>query len=98
MSTIRAMKVEPGKPITLIDMKNKLIAFQLQVGGYIETVPISEDSVMIVDEEGMLKNYQRNELASYISGVHIYGTALIVGVDGEEFTDCPEQFFVWLGQ
>ena len=29
MSTIRAMKVEPGKPITLIDMKNKLIAFQL---------------------------------------------------------------------
>lgn len=95
---MRAMKIEPGKPITLIDMKNKLIAFQLQVGGYIETVTISEDSVMIVDEEGMLKNYQHNDLASYISGVHIYGTALIVGVDGEEFTDCPEQFFVWIGQ
>lgn len=98
MSTIRAMKIEPGKPITIIDMKNKLIAFQLQVGGYIETVPLSEDSVMIVDEEGMLKQYQHNDLASYISGVHIYGTALIVGVDGEEFTDCPEQFFVWLGR
>lgn len=98
MGTIRAMKIEPNKPITIIDLKNKLIALQLQVGGYIETVPLGEDSVMIVDEEGMLKQYQRNELASYISGTHIYGTALIVGVDGEEFTDCPEQFFVWLGQ
>ena len=95
---MRAMKIEPGKPIEIIDVKNKLRALQLQVGGYIETVPLSEDSVMIVDEEGMLKQYQHNDLASYISGVHIYGTALIVGVDGEEFTDCPEQFFVWLGQ
>ena len=95
---MRAMKIEPGKPITIIDVPNKLRSLQLQVGGYIETVPLSEDSVMIVDEEGMLKNYQHNDLASYISGVHIYGTALIVGVDGEEFTDCPEQFFVWLGQ
>ena len=92
------MKIEPCKPIEIIDVKNKLRALQLQVGGYIETVPLSEDSVMIVDEEGMLKQYQHNDLASYISGVHIYGTALIVGVDGEEFTDCPEQFFVWLGQ
>ena len=95
---MRAMKIEPGKPIEIIDVKNKLRALQLQVGGYIETVALSEDSVMIVDEEGMLKQYQHNDLASYISGVHIYGTALIVGVDGEEFTDCPEQFFVWLGQ
>lgn len=95
---MRAMKIEPGKPIEIIDVKNKLRALQLQVGGYIETVPLSEDSVMIVDEEGMLKQYQHNDLASYISGVHIYGTALIVGVDGEEFTDCPEQFFVWLGK
>lgn len=95
---MRAMKIEPGKPIEIIDVKNKLIALQLQVGGYIETVPLSEYSVMIVDEEGMLKQYQHNDLASYISGVHIYGTALIVGVDGEEFTDCPEQFFVWLGK
>lgn len=95
---MRAMKIEPGKPIEIIDVKNKLRALQLQVGGYIETVPLSEDSVMIVDEEGMLKQYQHNDLASYISGVHIYGTALIVGVDGEEFTDCPEQFFIWLGK
>lgn len=95
---MRAMKIEPGKPIEIIDVKNKLRALQLQVGGYIETVPLSEDSVMIVDEDGMLKQYQHNDLASYISGVHIYGTALIVGVDGEEFTDCPEQFFVWLGK
>lgn len=94
---MRAMKIEPGKPIEIIDVKNKLRALQLQVGGYIETVPLSEDSVMIVDEEGMLKQYPHNDLASYISSRHIYGTALIVGVDGEEFDDVPDQYYVWLG-
>lgn len=94
---MRAMKIEPGKPIEIIDVKNKLRALQLQVGGYIETVPLSEDSVMIVDEEGMLKQYPHNDLASYISRRHIYGTALIVGVDGEEFDDVPDQYYVWLG-
>ena len=99
---MRAMKLELNS-ISLIDINGDTVEKELKemqqaVGGYIETVTISEDSVMIVDEEGMLKNYQHNDLASYISGVHIYGTALIVGVDGEKFTDCPEQFFVWLGQ
>lgn len=98
MGTIRAMKIEPNKPITIIDVKNKLIALQLQVGGYIETVPLGEDSVMIVDEEGMMKQYPHNDLASYISERHIYGTALIVGMDlSGHFFDVPEQYYVWLG-
>ena len=95
---IKVLMKRPDSGWYVTNVSNTLKNLQNLVGGYIETVPISEDSVMIVDEEGMLKNYQHNDLASYISGVHIYGTALIVGVDGEEFTDCPEQFFVWLGQ
>ena len=94
---MRALKLEMNS-ISIVDVDNDLKALQKAVGGHIETVGLKDGSVMIVDEEGMLKQYQRNELASYISGTHIYGTALIVGVDGEEFTDCPEQFFVWLGQ
>ena len=83
--------------IDVIDVENDLHALQKAVGGHIETVGLKDGSVMIVDEEGMLKQYPHNDLASYISGHHIYGTALIVGVDGDKFDDVPEQYFTWLG-
>ena len=93
---MRALKLEMNS-ISIVDVDNELIALQEAVGGHIETVGLKDGGVMIVDEEGMLKQYPHNDLASYISEKHIYGTALIVGVDGEEFDDVPEQYYVWLG-
>ena len=93
---MRALKLEMNS-ISIVDVDNDLKALQKAVGGNIETVGLKDGSVMIVDEEGMLKQYPHNDLASYISEKHIYGTALIVGVDGEEFDDVPEQYYVWLG-
>ena len=93
---MRALKLEMNS-ISIVDVDNELRALQKAVGGRIETVGLKDGGVMIVDEEGMLKQYPHNDLASYISGKHIYGTALIVGVDGEEFDDVPEQYYVWLG-
>lgn len=83
--------------ISIIDVDNDLHALQEEVGGRIETVRMKDGGLIIADEEGILKQYPHNDLASYISGRHIYGTALIVGVNGEEFDDVPEQYFVWLG-
>ena len=93
---MRALKLEMNS-ISIIDVDNDLKALQKAVGGNIETVGLKDGAVMIVDEEGMMKQYPHNDLASYISEKHIYGTALIVGVDGEEFDDVPEQYYVWLG-
>ena len=93
---MRALKLEMNS-ISIVDVDNDLKALQKAVGGNIETVGLKDGSVMIVDGEGMLKQYPHNDLASYISEKHIYGTALIVGVDGEEFDDVPEQYYVWLG-
>ena len=93
---MRALKLEMNS-ISIVDVNNELIALQKAVGGHIETVGLKDGGVMIVDEEGMIKQYPHNDLASYISEKHIYGTALIVGVDGEEFDDVPEQYYVWLG-
>lgn len=93
---MRAMKLCLNS-ISIVDVENDLHALQTEVGGRIETVRLKDGGLMIVDEEGMLKQYPHNDLASYISERHIYGTALIVGVDGEEFDDVPEQYFVWLG-
>ncbi len=93
---MRAMKLDLNS-ISIVDVENDLHALQEAVGGHIETVGLKDGGVMIVDEEGMLKQYPHNDLASYIRGRHIYGTALIVGVDGEEFDDVPDQYYVWLG-
>ena len=98
---MRALKLELNR-ISVVDIdstsvKTELSELQKAVGGYIETVKLKDGGVMIVDEDGMLKQYPHNDLASYISGHHIYGTALIVGVDGDKFDDVPEQYFTWLG-
>ena len=93
---MRALKIELNR-ISIIDIEGadvhaELLALQHEVGGYIETVGLKDDGVMIVDEEGLLKQYPHNDLASIISGHHIYGTALIVGTDEDEFDDVPQQY------
>lgn len=73
--------------------EEELHALQSIIGGYIECVRLTDDAAMLVDEEGVLKGLQRNELASLIAHTHIVGTAVIVGIEhteyGEIFTDCP---------
>lgn len=94
---MKAMKLS-NSDISIITVDNSLEALQKVIGEKIETIGLSDDGVMIVDEEAVLKWKPRNDLASYISGRHVYGDALIVGSDGDEFDDVPEQYFVWLGK
>lgn len=94
---VRALRIAANS-ISAIDVENDLHALQKAVGGYIETVGLRDGGVMIVDEEGMLKQYPHNDLASYISGRHIYGPALIVGAQEDEFDDVPDAYIVWLEQ
>ena len=98
---MKALKIENRK-VTLIGIdstsaETELKAMQKAVGGYIEPVRLSENAVMLVDEEGMLKELPQNALASLIAQQMIVGTVLIVGTetdaDGETvFTNCPERF------
>lgn len=88
---MRVMKIELDS-INIVDIENELHTLQQAVGGYIEKVKLRDGGLMIVDEEGLLKRYHRNDNASAVAGRPIFGTALIVGVDGEEFVDVPEQY------
>lgn len=98
---MKALKIENRK-VTLTDIPNgtpdeELHALQTVIGGYIETVTLAEDAVMIVDEEGLLKALNQNALASLVARQQIVGTAVIVGLgvnaDGETvFCDCPERY------
>lgn len=89
---MRALSIGTDGSRNVIDIPNELHDLQAAVGGYIECIALKDGGLMIVDEEGLLKQYKRNDLASIICGGHIYGPALIVGVDGEEFDDVPQQY------
>lgn len=82
-------------------MSNTLKAFQKAVGGYIEAVTISPNVRMIVNEEGKILDLDANFAYGDIRFPRdlIRGTVVIVGVDGDEFTDLPEGFTLdyWRG-
>ena len=87
--TIRVYVIKPGQDPYQSIMKNELAAFQEAVGGYIEVVTLANDCAIICDEEGLLKDYPLN---CEICGHWFFGTIVIVGIDGEEFTDAPLSF------
>ena len=86
---MKALKLE-NTGITDVEIDNTLEALQAAVDGYIETVRLVPGrAVMIVNEEGLLRGMPHNITASLAAGTQIVGPALVVGVDGDEFTDVP---------
>ena len=69
-----------------IIVPNKLSLLQQLVGGYIETVTLATDSCIICNEEGRIMGMQPN--CNYC-GIDFVGPILIVGINGDEFCDCP---------
>ena len=85
--TINAVIKLPGKNPQLRTIPNTLEALQGLVGGYIETLPVASDLVVIVNEEGRLQGLPYNMV---FAGQSLVGPIVFVGVDGEEFDDVPE--------
>ena len=85
---IWAIIIEPDKAPRMETIYNELHALQRLVDGYIEVCPIVEDMVMIVNDEGKLRGLPKNVWMEVI-GDYIVGTAVFVGVDGDEFDDVP---------
>lgn len=82
--TIKVLVKEPGKTAEVREVTNDLKTFQELVGGYIETVRFDEHSELLCNEEGKLQGLPVNfPLWNDV----IVGTAVIVGTDGEDFTD-----------
>ena len=67
---------------------------QKTVGGYIEAVTLAPDIgvIMLVNEEGKLKNMEFN----FHCGIDtIVGPAIIIGQKGENFGDIPIDLATW---
>lgn len=72
----------PCQPAFRREISNTLEALQDLVGGYIETVNLPGSIVMIVNEEGKILRLPIN---FRLNCDLIHGTAVFVGVDGEDF-------------
>ena len=75
--------------IVLVD--DTLKALQAEVGGYIETVTIASDVVVICNEEGVPLGMPYN--CRFVD-VDFVGPILVVGRNKDEFCDVPEADFL----
>lgn len=74
---------EPGMPARIEPFfDNTLESFQRTVGGYIESVTILKDLVIICNEEGRLRGFPHNVS---IFGYDFVGTIILVGKKEDYF-------------
>lgn len=83
---ITVLVKHPGHPPHMVMVKNELEPLQKLVSGYIETVTICSDLVLICNEDGLLRGLPDN---CQLCGMQLVGTIILAGVDGEEFDSCP---------
>ena len=88
---------DPGERLGhYAEVENELTKIQTLVGGFIETVTLSKTAVLICDEEGYIKNRKFNcYINNGFSHFTLLGTVVVVGVDGDEFTDCEMTLEEW---
>ncbi len=82
---MKAICKEPGGGPQLIDIRDDNHIREV-LGGWMEAVRLMPDLAILCDEDGRLKGKQPN---CKIAGIDFVGTILIVGVNGEEFSDLP---------
>lgn len=80
------------------EIGNTLRDFQTCVGGYIETITLATDAVIICNEEGRLMGLPHNCI---FCGVEFCGPIIVAGIDGDEFASLgPEEISAiisWFG-
>ena len=84
---IKVLFQAPGHSFVELMVKNELKSFQGLVGGYIETVTLAEDVVIVCNEEGHLLDLPFN---CEICGAGFVGNIVVAGVSGDEFSDVPD--------
>ena len=86
MRKISVLIKEPGKKPRHVNISDSLTNLQKTVDGFIETVTIATDLAVICNEEGIIRNLPYN---CTICGAKLYGTIIMCGVNGDEFSDLP---------
>lgn len=86
MKMISALVKRPGEPPRHVNLSDRLESLQKTVEGYIETVTLTTDMVILCNEEGRLRDLPFNCM---IKGITFVGTIVICGRKDDEFADLP---------
>ena len=78
--------ISPDGYVDMIEHADSIDFYHQQIGGMIEIVRVHDDIVMIVDDEGKLKNLPYNKVATYLYNTDdfIVGPALLDKRNGPE--------------
>ena len=87
MRKIKVIIKRPGEKPYTTWISDRLENLQKTVEGYIETVTVCSDLVIICNEEGRIRNLPYN---CTILGADFFGTILLAGINGEEFGNVPD--------
>ena len=95
---LRCIIKRPDEPYGHVtNISASLNNLQKTVGGYIETVGLTESDVIIVNEEGKLQGLEKN-LRMFGDTVYsdtLVGTIIVLGTEGDEFADVKIDFGTW---
>lgn len=80
---------QPGEDPRSMVIPNELGVMQQLVGGHIETLRISDNGILVMNEYGKLLGLEPNFYLGAI-GDTIVGPVLVVGEDGEDFASLPD--------
>jgi len=89
---IKVIIKRPGEKPYVTNISDTLKNLQRTVGGYIETVTLADNLVLICNEEGRIRKLPYN---CNIMGSDFFGTLIFAGIDGENFGDIPCDFKVF---
>lgn len=97
MSKIRAIVKRTDESVGHVtNISNTLKNLQKLVDGNIEPVRITDGCILLCNEEGVILDLPHNLIVGRPPFHHsIVGDVVVVGVDGEEFCDCPLDFATW---
>lgn len=87
---MKAIRKRPGEAPEIIEVENTLKALQAEVGGYIETVTIASDAVIICNEEGRILGLPDN---CRVCGVDFVGRCLSSAPRATSSATCRRQSF-----
>ena len=93
--TLKAIKIE-GIKINPVDVENEYSALQNAVDGKPETIKLRDGGIMLCDRDALPKDKPYNNIASLIAGTSVYGDAIILGYNGMEYDDVPQDFVTLL--
>lgn len=86
---MRIILKEPGCAPREIEIDGTLPEYQNLVGGYIEHYTLTKGIGILFDEEGKFKGKNPNIYLDDLYDV-VVGNVVVVGEEGEEFTEVPE--------